>query len=239
MRIRLPLGRSLFFLCAFLIALVALIPLRLALGWLSLDQKGLSARKADGSIWLGSLTESRMGDAPLGDLSAQLSPIQLLVGRARVDIANREGGAGRIAGGLGVTRNSFGVDDLTAAIPVASVFAPLPIETLDLSDVSVRFEDGQCARADGQVKAALSGEIAGINLAQGLTGNARCEGGALLLPLQGQSGMERLALKLFEDGRYELDLSVRPSDPALGQRLAASGFRQTAQGYAFKMQGRF
>lgn len=239
MRIRLPLGRSLVFLCAFLIALVALTPLRLALGWLALDQKGLSARKADGSIWLGGLTESRVGDAPLGDLSARLSPIQLLVGRARVDIANREDGRGRIAGGLGVTRNSFGVDDLTAAIPVASVFAPLPIETLDLSDVSVRFEDGQCARAEGQVKAALSGEIAGINLTQGLTGNARCDGGALLLPLQGQSGMEKLALKLFEDGRYELDLSVRPSDPAIGQRLAASGFRQTAQGYAFQMQGRF
>ena len=119
------------------------------------------------------------------------------------------------------------------------MFAPLPIETLDLSDVSVRFQDGQCVRADGQVKAALSGEIAGMALSQGLTGNARCEAGALMLPLQGQSGMERLSLKLFEDGRYELDLSVRPSDPAIGQKLAASGFRQTALGYSFSMQGRF
>ena len=44
MRIRLPLGRSLFFLCAFLFALVALLPLRLALDWLGLDDKGFAAR---------------------------------------------------------------------------------------------------------------------------------------------------------------------------------------------------
>jgi general secretion pathway protein N len=239
MRIRLPLGRSLFFLCAFLVALVALTPLRLALGWLALDDKGVSARKANGSVWLGGLTEARIGDAPIGDLSTRLSPIQLLVGRARIDVSNRADGRGRMEGGIGVTRNSFGVDDLTAAIPVAAVFAPLPIDTLDLSDVSVRFQDGQCARAEGQVKAMLSGDIAGINLAQGLTGNARCEGGALLLPLRGQSGMERIALKLFEDGRYALDLTVQPTDPALGQRLGASGFRQTAQGYVFGLEGRF
>ena len=49
MRIRLPLGRSLFFVCAFLFALVALLPLRLALDWLGLDDKGFAAREARGS----------------------------------------------------------------------------------------------------------------------------------------------------------------------------------------------
>ena len=238
MRFRLPMRRVVFFGCAFLIASIALLPMRLALGWLQIDTLGLSARRAQGSVWLGSLAEARIGDAPLGDLAARLSPIQLLVGRARVDVASRQNGPGAIAGGIGITRNSAGVDDFSGSIPVAAVFAPMPVETIDLSDVSVRFKDGQCAQAEGQVKAMLSGDVAGISLTQGLTGNARCEGGALLLPLTGQSGMERLALKLFEDGRYTVDLAIRPSDPALGVRLEASGFRQTPQGYVFGMQGR-
>lgn len=238
-RIRLPLGRGLFFLCVFLLAVVALLPLRLALDWLTLDQQGLSARKAEGSVWLGRLAEARFGDAPLGDLGARLSPIQLLVGRARVDLEGTDESAPQMKGALGVSRNSFGVDDMTAAIPVGAVFAPLPIDTLDLSDVSVRFKDRQCDHAEGRVRATVAGDIAGISLGQGLGGNARCEGGALLLPLQGQSGMERLVIKLFEDGRYELDLAVRPTDPALGPKLILSGFHETQDGYVFSLQGRF
>ncbi|RJF92931.1 type II secretion system protein N [Sphingomonas cavernae] len=238
-RIRMPLGRGLYFLCAFLIALIALLPLRLALDWFTLDEQGLSARKAEGSVWLGRLTEARFGDAPLGDLGARLSPIQLLVGRARVDLEGTDESAPPMKGAFGVSRNTIGIDDMTAAIPVAAVFAPLPVDTLDLSDVSVRFKDGQCDHAEGRVRATVAGDIAGINLGQGLGGNARCDGGALLLPLQGQSGMERLAIKLFEDGRYEFDLAVRTADPALGPKLLLSGFRQTQDGYVFSLQGRF
>lgn len=238
MRIRLPLGRGVFFACAFLLALVALLPLRLAADWLAVDDLGISARRAEGSVWLGSLAESRVGDAPLGDLSARLSPIQLLVGRARVDLSNGEDGAGRIAGAIGVSRSRVGIDDMTAQIPVAAVFAPLPLDTLDLSDVSAHFEDGQCASAEGRVRATITGDVAGIALAQGMSGNARCDGGALLLPLQGQSGMEKLAVKLFADGRYELDFAVRTTDPAAAARLTASGFEQTPQGHVFALQGR-
>lgn len=239
MRIRLPLGRRLYFACAFLVALMVLLPMRLALGWLDVDDRGLSARKAEGSVWLGSLTETRLGDAPVGDLSAGLNPLQLLVGRARVDVAADEDKPGGLVGGIGVSRTSAGLDDMTGALPVGAVFAPLPIDTLELGDVSVLFEAGQCERAEGRVKATLAGDIAGLNLAGGLSGNARCEGGALLLPLQGQSGMEQLMLKLFEDGRYELDLIVRSTDPALGARLASAGFVQAQGGYVLAARGRF
>lgn len=238
MRIRLPLGRRVFLLCVFLVALVALLPMRLALGWLGLDEQGVAARRAEGSVWSGKLVETRLGDAPLGDLSAGLSPVQLLVGRARVDVETDGDKPGGLAGGVGVSRNSLGIDDMTGVVPVAAVFAPLPIESLDLGDVSARFEGGACERAEGRVKATLSGEIAGLALTQGLTGNARCEGGALLLPLQGGSGMERLAVKLFGDGRYELDLTVRSTDPALGARLTAAGFRATQGGQVLTVRGR-
>ena len=239
MKIRLPLGRSVFLFCAFLLALVIFLPMRMALGWLGLEQKGVSARQVSGSIWSGRLTEARVGDAAVGDLNAGLSPVQLFVARARLNIATAGSAPGRMTGAIGVTRNSFGLDDMTGALPVAAAFAPLPMETLDLSDVTLRFVDGQCVNANGQVRAMLSGEIAGLNLAQGLSGNARCDGGALLLPLQSQSGMEKLALKMFEDGRYTLDFTVRPADPAMGGKLAASGFQQTQQGYSFSLKGRF
>lgn len=238
-RIRLPLGRGIFFLCALLLALIVFLPLRLVLGWLQLDSQGLSARAAPGSVWLGRLSEARFGDAPLGDLSAGLSPVQLLVGRARVDLAGTDETAPPMKGALGVSRNSFGIDDMSAAIPVGAVFAPLPVETLDLSDVSARFVDGQCDRAEGRVRATLSTDIAGLGFGQGFSGNARCSGGALLLPLQGQSGMERLAITLSDNGSYELDLSVRTADPAIGPRLMLAGFRQIQDGYVFSLKGRF
>ena len=233
MRIRLPLGHSLFFLCAFLFALVALLPLRLALDWLALGERGLSAREAQGSVWLGRLSEARIGDAALGDLVTRLSPIQLFVGRARIDLDGGE----RMKGAVGVSRHSFGVDDMTAELPAGRVFAPLPIASLDLSDVSVRFEDDTCARAEGRVQARIAGDVAGVNLAQGLSGTARCEAGALLLPLASASGQERLSLKLRPNGQYEANLIVRTGDPAIVQRLTATGFGATGEGYALSVRG--
>jgi general secretion pathway protein N len=77
MRVRLPLGRSLFFVCAFLFALIALFPLRLALDWLALDERGFAAREAKGSIWFGGLSEAQFGTVALGDLTAELRTLPL------------------------------------------------------------------------------------------------------------------------------------------------------------------
>ena len=188
MRIRLPLGRTLFFTVAFLFALVALLPLRLVLGWLSLDDRGFAAREAKGSIWLGALTEAQLGSVPLGDLQASLRTLPLFVGRARVDL-KRTDEARPLKGSATMSRTRFGVDDVTAAIDIGSVFAPLPIASADLSDVTVHFADGLCSSAEGLVKATIAGDVAGLSLPGGLSGNARCDEGALMLPLVSQSGM--------------------------------------------------
>jgi hypothetical protein len=58
-----------------------------------------------------------------------------------------------------------------------------------------------------------------------------------MLPLVGQSGMEALNLRLFEDGRYEVELAVRPVDDAMRDRLIMSGFALTATGYALRASG--
>jgi general secretion pathway protein N len=238
MRFRLPLGRTLFFVCAFLFALVALLPLRLALDWLALDDRGLAAREAKGSIWLGALSEAQLGTVALGDVQAQLRTLPLLLGRARVDL-RRDDEAEPFEGSATVSRNGFGIDDMTGALDLGSAFAPLPIASLDVSDVTVHFADGQCMAGEGMVRATIAGEVAGLALPGGLSGNARCDEGALLLPLVSQSGMEALNVRLFEDGRYRIELAVRPADDAIRARLVASGFAQTASGYAFSLEGEF
>jgi general secretion pathway protein N len=238
MRVRLPLGRSLFFVCVFLFSLVALLPLRLVIDWLQLDQRGFAAREAQGSVWLGFLSEAQLGTVPLGDLAASLRTLPLFVGRARVDL-RREEGADRFEGGASVSRHSFGVEDLTARLDLGAALAPLPLGAIDLSDVSAGFADGLCTSAEGRVTTNVAGDVAGLTLPGGLSGNARCDEGALLLPLASQSGMEAVNIRLFEDGRYELEFTVKPTDDAMRDRLIAAGFLLTNRGYALKASGSF
>jgi general secretion pathway protein N len=206
MRIRLRWWRQIFFCCALLFSLVALLPLRFALGWLGYADKGLAAREARGSIWLGALSEARFGTVALGDVATRLRVLPLLIGRARLDLEQADDG---LKGGVIVSRHGFGIDDATGTIE-ASALADLPPPTLELSDLSAHFEDGLCVHAEGLVKARFAGELVGVPLTAGFSGGARCEGAALLLPLVSQSGGDRLDLRLFADGRYRIDVALRP-----------------------------
>lgn len=237
MPIRLPVGRSVFFLCALLFALVALLPLRLVLGWLALDAYGLSAREVGGSVWFGRLAEARVGDAPLGELDARLNVLPLLTGRARIDLDRAGNARHAFEGAVSITRHSLGFDDVTARVPLGQRLAPLPVVALDLRDVSVRFRDGLCVNANGLVKAQIEGAVAGISLPGGLAGNARCNGGALFLPLASQSGMESLALSIRPEGSFRADLTIRPTAAATRDALLAAGFTPAAGGYSLSLEG--
>jgi general secretion pathway protein N len=235
-RFRLPLGRGLFFLCAFLFALVALLPLRLGLDWFGLGERGFAAREASGSIWLGTVEEAQFGKIGLGDLGTSLDTWPLLVGTARMNVEGL--GGRRLKGAFTSTRHSVGVDDVTAQIAMAGALGVLPLASLDTDDVSVRFEGERCAQAEGRVRATLGGDFGGIPLPQ-LSGTARCEGGLLLLPLVSQAGSERLLLRIGADGRYQAELAVRPSQPAVAAALTAAGFAAAGGGYALRLSGSF
>jgi general secretion pathway protein N len=231
-RFRLPIGRGLFFLCAFLFALIALLPLRLALE--RIGAGGFAAREATGSVWLGTVEEAQLGKIALGDLAVSLETLPLFAGQAR--LTARGLGGRRFEGTFASSRQGFGVDDLTAELSLAGAFGPLPLATIDTTDVSARFERGLCIHAEGRVLAALSGDIGGIPL-PALAGAARCEAGLLLLPLLSQAGTERLELRIAGDGRYRADLRVRPSQPGLGAALTAAGFAASRDGYALALSG--
>jgi general secretion pathway protein N len=206
MRLRKRWWRQIFFGCALLFSLAALLPLRIALGLLGYSDKGLAAREATGSVWLGALTEARFGTVALGDVGTRLRFLPLLIGRARLDLQQADDG---LRGGVTVSRHGFGIDDATGRIE-AGALADLPPPTLDLADLSVRFGDGQCLHAEGLVKARFAGELVGVSLTAGFSGEARCDGQALLLPLVSQSGGDRLDVRLFADGRYRIDAALRP-----------------------------
>ena len=236
MRFRLPMRRTVFFVAAFAFALIALIPLQVAVSWFGAG--GLAAREATGSIWLGVLKEAQFGPVALGDVRARLNVLPLLLGRARLSLS-RDEADGRLEGAVSVSRHSFGIEDLTGQIRTGTLFAPIPVGALDLDDVSVEFASGQCESAEGRVRATVSGEMAGIALPGGLAGDARCADGALLLPLASQSGMGRLNLSIRADGGYRIDLVVRQSDPSLVPRLTAAGFQPSSEGYSRRIEGHF
>lgn len=238
MKVRLPMGRTAFFLGAFAFALVALLPLRLAADWFGFAGRGLAAREATGSVWFGALREAQLGPVPIGDVGARLNGLPLLLGRARVSI-ERDDEANPFRGAVSLSRHAFGIDDATGSLRVGALFAPLPIATLELDDVSAGFAAGQCLRAEGNVRASLSDEVAGIGLPSGMTGSASCAGDAVRIPLASQSGMERLVLSLFADGRYRIDLSVQPADPAMQARLSAAGLQPGNGGFVRRIEGAF
>jgi len=233
-RFRLPLGRGLFFVSAFTFALIALLPLRLVLDSSGLGEQGFAAREANGSIWIGTTAEAQFGKVQLGDLRTSLDTLPLFAGRVRIEVAGLDGRS--LKGAFTSSRHGFGVDDVTAELAMAGAAGPLPLASIDLADVDVRFEGGRCSHAEGRVKAALSGDISGIPL-PALAGVARCEAGLLLLPLASQSGGERLQLRIGGNGRYTAELSVRPSQPGFAAGLTAAGFAPAGDAYALRLAG--
>jgi|GEM_PF-3290129 len=186
MRLVLPMGRGLFLLAALLVALVALFPLRLALGAAG---DGLSARAVEGSVWFGRLEEARVRDLPLGDVHLRASVLPLLVGDLRFDVRG-DRVRGTVVAGSGVTDVDGRIVDLPAIGGVA-------LRALDLEGVTALFRDGRCAEARGRVRAVPA---AGPTL----EGALRCDGGALLAPLASPSGRERIDLRLSPDGTVSL-----------------------------------
>lgn len=236
MRVKLPWSRAALLAGMVIVALLLTFPLRLAAGWLGLDDFGLNAREVRGSVWNGRLSEARVATLPIGDVASRLNVFPLLGGRARVDLSRDGDSADRLEGAISVSANRRGIDDATVRLPLGPILAPLPLLAMDLSDVTVRFKDGLCEVAEGRVRAEIDGGALGLSLAGGLSGNVRCDGGALLMPLVSQSGMEALSLRLLPGNRYKAEVMVRPGE-AGPERLLGSGFALRGDSYILSLNG--
>lgn len=201
MRIRLPMRRVVLFAILFLLALFLLLPLRLVVG-----TSGLAAREASGSVWSGTLKEARVGPALLGDLDARVAPLPLLTGRMRIDLARPGPAPDRLSGALVVSRDRQAIEGATGLVSLDAPAAAFPVTALELTDVTVRFRDGTCDRADGLVRATLLPGAAG--LPPSLAAAVRCDRGAAVLPFI-VAGKGRVELRLFGDGHWDVRSSLR------------------------------
>lgn len=223
---------------ALLLGLLLFLPMRVALGLAGLERLGVAARDVRGSVWSGRIDQLMLGNMPLGSVRAGLSPVSLLMGRARFDIGRRKGLADDIGGALTVGFGRIGVDDVTGVVPLGRTFAPLPIGSLLLDDVSAYYSGDRCGHAEGRVRARMAGQIPGLNLSQGLSGVVACDGDALLLPLVSQSGMEKVSLRIWRSGRYTAEMRVETADPALATTLGQAGFATVGGAHLLKVEGR-
>jgi general secretion pathway protein N len=220
------------FAAVFVIALVALIPMRVAIAALGLHDRGFAARTAEGEMWYGNFRDARLGDVALGDLRAAVDPLALLLGRANVAMGGPAG-----SGWIMVANGSLGVGRMTVRLPTGRQFAPLPLDAVALEDATIRFDRGRCAKAEGRVRATFSGDVAGLSLAQGLSGTPRCEAGQLVLPMISQSAMERITLRIASNGAYTGEFVVKPGDPSVAARLASAGFVPAQGGHMLRLAG--
>lgn len=221
----------------FAFGLLLFLPLRIALGVAGLEKLGVSGRDVRGSIWSGRVDQLMIGAVAMGNVRVALSPMALLVGRARFNLSRQVGLPDDIKGALTLGMGRVGIDDVTGAVPLGRMLAPLPIGSLAMEDVSMYFSAGHCGHAEGRVRAHVTGQIPGLNLSQGLSGAAICDGDALLLPLVSQSGMEKITLRLWESGRYTAEMRVETSDPTIAGALGGAGFRGVGNAQLLSIEG--
>ncbi|MET0360469.1 MAG: type II secretion system protein N [Sphingobium sp.] len=222
---------------AFLLALVGTMPLRLLFSLVDVEDLGIAARSVRGPVWWGAAEDLQAGPVRIGTVDVLLLPPQLLLGRARFDISRQKGLPDDIVGALTAGIATQGIDDMSGTLPLGGALSPLPISAVEMQGVSIAFGNGRCVRAEGRMRALLSAGLPGMALANGLSGEVRCDGADLLVALVSQSGVERVELRVDGDGRYRGSMTVSGSDPAIAIALGAAGFRPAGGNQTLQVAG--
>jgi len=220
------------------IGLLVTWPLRAAFSIFGLADMGVAARSLRGPIWWGGAEELQIRGVQLGTVNVFLNPVQLLLGRVRIDMSRRLGAPDDISGAFTVGWGQRGIDDVTGAVALAAPLAPLPVSRVEFEDLTVHFSSGRCVVAEGRVRARVPALINGLSLANGLSGEAKCAGDAVELPLVSQSGLERLTVRIGSSGRYEATMRIKTADPLLAAALGANGFRAVDDEQVLRTVGR-
>ncbi len=218
---------------AIIVALIATFPLHVAFSLLGLKGMGATARSLRGPVWWGRAEELAIGGVRLGTVNVFLEPFHLLIGQAQVELIRVNGQPDDLLGAVVVGPGVRGLVRVTGSVPLGSTLGSLHYHTRELREVSVRFSGGRCVEAEGRVRGTVSATFSGLDLANGLSGDARCDGEALLIPLASQSGQERIDLRIRGNGAYEASMRIRTNDPVLtgtagDQRLPSREWRAGA-----------
>lgn len=218
------------------LALIALFPLRIALGMSDLQRVGFTARQVAGTIWYGRIGDLQLRSQPLGTLEVRLNPLALLVGRVNMRFNRMDDPQGGLKGRL-LSGGMQGVESVSGRVDVSQMFAPLPLEALELEEVTVLFRNGQCVDGSGQVTPVMSVPIPGLTAGR-LAGTLQCEGQRARVTMSSGSGAERIEFYVNASGRYRGWVSVRNSVPEVASALSLLGFRPSPEGLTMSVEGR-
>lgn len=226
---------GLWFAGIFVIALLALLPIRLAIAGIA--DAGFTARQAAGTIWYGRIGELMVKGRRLGTFEAAVDPFSLVAGTARIRFNRMDDPQGILTGTL-LSGTADGVEGLNGRIGGNGLFGSIPLEAIDAKDLDVRFKGGRCAKAGGRLKAILATPIPGLGSTE-LAGSPRCEGERVRFNLTAPSGQGGLEFYVTAQGRYRAWLRIAGVAPDTGAALAAAGFRQGAEGLVMSAEGRW
>jgi general secretion pathway protein N len=222
---------------AIILGLIAVFPLSLAFSLIGLGDMGVTARSLRGPVWWGGAEDLSLGGVRLGTVNVFLDPFHLLIGQARVELIRVNGRADDLLGALLIGPGVRGLETVTGSVPLGSSLAPLPVNRATFEKFSARFSGGRCVSADGNVRVQVTPLIGGLDLANGLSGQVRCDGEVLLMPLASQSGQEKLELRIRANGSYEATMRIRTTDPALTASLSASDFQAAGGDQMMRIAG--
>jgi general secretion pathway protein N len=165
---------ALIFAAMLVVALLLLLPLRLALTAGGLAGGGLAAQSVSGNLWSGQMVGTVWRGVFVGDGRASLSPLALLGGGIRL------GWQGENLSATVVRRaKGGGIEAATGQIGPVTI-GGLVVQRVDFDAFEVVFAGGKCTRASGRMTVQPGGALA---MAGAMAGAPRCDGDGVVLPL--------------------------------------------------------
>lgn len=231
---------ALAFFGALVLMLIVALPLKLALDWTNAEARGLTAERASGTIWSGTLHGAALGGLRLGDVGLALDPLGLVLGGGRfrfgLDAPLKAKGVVQFRG------SGFGISDVDLSGPTATLAGGLPFTGwIRLEGLSAEFRAGDCRRAGGRVSIERIAIGTGVMLSSlVLAGVPACRDGVWIAPLAGQApGVNVEAdLRIEPQGRYRLHTRVRTTNPTYEAAMGLAGFERNLDGFSRTDQGR-
>jgi general secretion pathway protein N len=216
------------------LGLVALIPLRMALGGLA-DQ-GFTARQVAGTVWYGRIGELNFKSRRLGTFEVALDPLALLTGTVKLGFHRLDDPQGVLDGAV-VSGANRGFRETSGRIAMAGLFGTLPLDAIEFDDVTVLFKGQNCAKAAGRVTVLLAAPLPGVDGVV-LRGSPRCENRRVRFVLSTPSLSGKLEFYVRSSGDYRAWFHVRGAQPDQAASLMAAGFSQSSEGLMVSVDGK-
>lgn len=219
------------------LALIVMVPLRLALG-VANGSGLLAAREVAGTVWSGGVGDLQVGNLPLGNVYVGLRPLPLLLGRAEFAL-DRPSTSGQPQFHAAARGGDGGLvlKEASGELALAGLMAPLPVRSLTFSDFMMEQRDGSCVAAEGTVGLIVPALGPTLPNETILSGQAQCKNGALFVPMRGPSGTERLDLTLEPNGKWRADLALTGLPEEVSAPLLDMGFAERPDGIGLLASG--